>query len=146
MNFDELKSRDVKDLRKLAAQYGIRVGGRAKPETIAKMIVEFIQNKPKQEMQHPAEKPAIQEAQLNTEEAVRHALGDLLNKPGFFAIFENNTWWFKYKGAEECGHMSVPLRLIKTKAMQVSRGAILPRGFLDKKLNASETSGIVMMT
>jgi len=147
MNFDELKSRDVKDLRKLAAQYGIPTGPRSKAETIAKSIVEFVMNQPKlDQLKHPAEQPAPQVANLNTEEDVRKVIAKYLEKPGFTASFgDDNTLWFKCRGAEECGHMSVPLRVIKSKAESLSRGAIAPRGFYDSKINHTPNSGTVLM-
>lgn len=145
MNFDELKSRDVKDLRLLAGQYGIRVGGRAKAETIAKLIVEFVANKPKDALKHVAE---AQKApmHINTEDEVRIVLKTVLEKPGFTVQFlEDNTWIFKCRGAEESGHMSVPLRVIRSKAEGVSRGASNPRGLRDHQTNSTFNSGTILM-
>lgn len=64
-----------------------------------------------------------------TEEQVREAAAAFINKEGFVAIFATDpetgarTWHFKYKGAEDCGNMDVPLKVIVTKAESVSRGA-----------------------
>ena len=129
MKYEELISRDVKDLRVLAAQYSIRTHPRHKPETIAKLIIEHLQNAPKQQqMKHVAELPSEKPIVLNTEDQVREAIKTALAKPGFEAKFlPDNTWWFRCKGAEEAGHMSVPLRVIKMKADSVSVGARRPR-------------------
>lgn len=147
MNYAELCARDVKDLRQLAAQYGIKTGPRSKAETIAKAIVEFVTNKPKQtEMKHPAEQPAPVEAVLNTEEQIRTAIARQLEKPGFTATFmPDDTVIFRCRGAEESIHMASILRVIKSKAESVSRGATALRGIKDDKLNPTANSGLVMM-
>ena len=147
MNFEELKSRDVKSLRELAAQYGIRTHHKNTAETVAKLIFEFVANQPKVEaMKHPAEMPVKAPPKMNTEAEVREAIAKQLEKPGFVAEFlPDDTWYFKYKGAEESGHMTVPLRWIKIKAEGVARGAVNPRGLYDNKLNSTPNSGIVLM-
>lgn len=148
MNFDELKSRDIKELRLLAAQHGIKTGPRSKAETIAKQIVEAITITPQnveQVLRHPAEEPRPA-VNLNDEETIRETLKTIIAKPGFTIEFPgDNTCIFKCRGAEESIHMSSPLRVIKSKAEGVSRGATRPRGFLDKQTNPTANSGIVMM-
>ena len=128
MNFDELKSRDIKDLRILAAQYGIKTHHKAKAESVAKLIVEHITVKPQQpDLKHPAEKPVEKKLVVHTEEQVREVIAPFANKEGFRAEFyPDNTWFFHYKGAEESGHMSCALRVIRMKAESVSRGARKP--------------------
>jgi hypothetical protein len=147
MNFDELKSRDIADLRKLAAQYGIRTHHKQKPETIAKLIVEFVANKPTgEQLKHPAEQPQKEPLKINSEDEIRATIARQLEKPGFTADFPgDDTWLFRCRGAEEAGHMSVPLRVIRSKAESVSRGAISPRGIVDNKINPTANSGLVMM-
>lgn len=129
MNYAELVSRDVGDLRQLAAQYGIKTHHKAKAETIAKAIVEHITPEPQpkpETMQHPAElaKPALV---IHTEEQVREVIAPYAKLEGFVAKFPgDDTWYFARKGAEEAGHMSCPLRDIKTRAEMVSKGARKP--------------------
>ena len=144
MNINELSQRDPKDLKKLALQYGIHVDLRkVDAAAIARMIVDVIQNKPK-ELKHPTQEPK-EAAVCNTEEEIRAAIKPYTDK-GLEAIFPgDNTWWFKYKGAEEAGHMSVALRRIKTAAQTVSRGAYVMRGLKDKQLNSTANSGLVRM-
>ena len=146
MNWDELKQRTVSDLRKLAAQYGIPTHHRQKAETIAKLIVEYVMNKPKTEdikQQEPVQKPDLH---INTENEVRDACKTLLEKPGFTVLFPgDDTVIFKCRGAEESIHLSSALQTIKMKATSVSRGSMNPRGFLDKQTNHTPTSGVVMM-
>ena len=147
MNYDELKSRDIKDLRKLAAQYGIKTHPRHKPETVAKLIVEHITAKPhgQDQMKHVAELTK-EPAKINTEDEIKDAIKHLLEKPHFTITFPgDDTWIAKCRGAEESGHMSVPLRVLRSKCEGVARGAIVPRGFNDKQLNPTANSGIVMM-
>lgn len=145
MNYAELITRDVKDLRHLAAQYGIKTGPRSKAETIAKLIVEHITAKPQQAMQHPAEH-AKEPLRINTEEEVRDVIKHFTAKESFQVQFPgDNTWIFKCRGSEESGHMSVPLRVIRSKAESVSRGALNPRGLKDNPINPTPNSGIVLM-
>jgi hypothetical protein len=147
MNYAELITRDVADLRVLAAQYGIKTHHKAKAETIAKLIVEYIANKPAQDqMKHPAELPQPKPSIFNSEDEIRTAIARQLEKPGFTVTFPgDDTWIFKCRGAEESGHMTTPLRVIRSKAEGVARGAINPRGIKDNPLNPSVNSGIVLM-
>lgn len=135
MNFEELKSRDVKALRLLAAQHSIKTHHKHTAETIAKLIVEHVTAKPvhgQNAMKHAAEKPSKPPLIINTEEQVREALGPMLQKDGFIATFPgDDTVIFKCKGAEESIHLSSELRWIKIKAESVSRGARLPRAIKD---------------
>ena len=128
MNYAELISRDIADLRVLAAQYGIKTHHKAKAETIAKLIAEHIATpKPEQSLQHPAEKPAPPPLHINTEDEVLAAIAPYTKLEGFVARFPaDGTWYFSRKGAEESGHMSCPLRVIKVRAEMVSKGARKP--------------------
>ena len=127
MNYQELISRDVKDLRLLAAQYGIKVHGKSGVEKIAKAIIEHITTKPSEALQHSAEKPTSSPLIINTEESVLEAIAPYARLEGFVAKFPgDDTWYFSRKGCEESGHMSVPLRVIKMKAETVSKGARKP--------------------
>lgn len=147
MNIDELASRDPKELRILAAKYGIKTHHRAKAETIAKLIVEHVTTKPhgQDALKHAAEKPAKKEAVLNTEEEIRAVIAPFAAKDGYEVRFldNNTTWLFRYNGSEESGHCSVPLRLIRIKAEGVSRGARRPRAISD--VMHGGTSDLVLM-
>lgn len=127
MNYNELVSRDVADLRTLAAQYGIKTHHKAKAETIAKAIVEHITPKPQAEtLKHPAEQPKAALV-VNTEDQVREVIAPFAKLDGFVVRFPgDDTWYFARKGAEEAGHMSCPLRVIRMKAETVSKGARKP--------------------
>lgn len=146
MNYAELASRDIKELRVLAAQYGIKTGPRSKAETIAKLIVEHITQppvKPQEQLKHVAELPK-EAPTINTEEQIRDAIKAYTAKPEFFVQFPgDDTWLFRCRGAEESGHMSCALRVIKMKADSVSRGARKPRGISDA-LHGGQ-SDVVMM-
>ena len=125
MNYNELISRDVKDLRVMAAQYGIKTHHKNTAEKIAKLIIEHVSNpKPQVEtLKHVAETPKPA-ALVHSEDEVREVIKNYAAKEGFSVQFPgDDTWIFKYKGAEESGHMSVPLRVIRMKAESVSKGA-----------------------
>jgi hypothetical protein len=123
INFDKLKDMTPEAIRTLAIQQGLSPHPRAKVATIAKQIIEKVTQPIKQELKHPAQLPPKREAKSNTEAEVREACQAFFAKPGFEAIFEGETWHFKYKGTEDTGHMSVPLRVIALKARTVSQGA-----------------------
>lgn len=127
MNFENLTKLPIEELRTLAAQHGIKPHHKAKPETLAKQIIDKVVNPApkKQEMQHPAQKPAAAPV-INTEEQVREACKAYFSREGYEVTFTGETWHFKYAGAEDTGHMSVPLRIIRMKAESVARGARKP--------------------
>lgn len=127
MDFSNLQNMELDALKELAFKQGLTPHHRVKKETLIKQIIENA-TKPqvKQEMQHPAEKKSP-EAKMNTEEEIRDACKQYFSKDGFEVTFHENTWRFRYKGAEDSGHMSVPLRVIRMKASTVAGGARLPR-------------------
>ena len=125
MDFDKLKDLSREELVHLAVRQGLTPHHRSKPETIIKQIIEAATTPPKpplQSMEHPAEKK-MPDAAVNTEEAVREACKAFFAKPGFEAIFTPTTWHFRCRGAEDSGHMSTIMRVIRMKADTVSRGA-----------------------
>jgi len=137
MNYAELISRDIADLRLLAAQYGIKTHHKAKVETIAKAIIEHITPKPVETLKHPAEQPSTQPINIHTEAEVLAAIAPYTKLDGFVAKFPgDDTWYFSRKGAEESGHMSCPLRVIRMKAETVSKGARKP--FLVKNADGQD--------
>lgn len=114
------------ELVQLAISQGLpKPHHKAKPETIAELIINHVTQPPKSpEMLHPAEKPQAAPAKIHTPDEVREACKAYFDKPGFEAIFnEDDTWHFKCRGAEDSGHMSCALRVIKMKAETVSHGA-----------------------
>lgn len=126
MDLSKLKELPVEKLRELAMQHGLAPHHKCKPETIANMIIEHVTTPAKApEMKHPAEKPNPA-LKINTEEEVREACKPFINKEGFEAIFTPETWYFRCNGAEDSGHMSTALRVIRMKAETISRGARRP--------------------
>lgn len=139
MIYEQLITRDIKDLRILAAQYGIKTHHKAKTETVAKLIVEHIATppvKPVDALKHVAEapKPALV---IHSEEAVRELLAKYLEKEAFTLTFPgDDTLIMRCRGCEESIHMSALLRVIKLKADTVSRGARKP--FMVKNTDGNE--------
>lgn len=61
----------------------------------------------------------------NTVEQVEEAIKEYTTK-GLKATFPGDgTWQFSFRGAEECGNLKIPLRVIVMKAANVSKGARL---------------------
>lgn len=120
MNLNNLMSMDRPALVELALKHGLKPHHKAKAETIAKQIIEHV-TQPKQEDVHPSQ-VAKPDPTLNTQEQVLDKIKPFVDR-GLEATFSGDTWTFKCRGAEECGHMSVPLRLIQQKARNVSYGA-----------------------
>lgn len=149
MNFEELKSRPLADLRILAAKYGIKTHHKAKAETVAKLIVEHITAPVKplaDAMKHPAEQQPKPPAPIHTEEAVRTAIKTALEKQGFTATFHgDDTATFRCRGAEESVHLSTVMRRIVMIANSVSVGARNPRILRDSQTNSTVNSGTIMM-
>lgn len=127
-NFDNIlqlgRTNKLDELRQLAITQGLKPHPRAKAMTLAQAIIDHVTQPPAlKEMTHPAERPQAAIA-MNTEAEVRAACAEYFNKQGYEAIFrDDDTWHFRYKGAEDSGHMSVLLRVIKLKAMTVAQGA-----------------------
>lgn len=124
MNFEQLKTKPREELVELAGKMGLQVHHKAGVDKIAKDIVEkaFEPVLNKDPMQHPAAAP-VKETIHNTPEQVNEAIKDYLAKDGYTAEYPgDNTWVFKYKGAEESGNLSIPLRVIKMKAGNVAKG------------------------
>lgn len=136
MDFSNLKNLPLDQLKVLARQYGVSTRGKIKQETIAKKILEAATAPQKSEMKHAAEQPKTA-LKINTEQEVREACIKYFNANGFEAIFKDDTWHFKCRGAEDCGHMSVPLRIIRMKAEMVARGARHPI-MLGKNVNGED--------
>lgn len=125
MNIQDLPTLTLVDLRKMAAQYSIRVHPRHSAESIATMIKEQIM-KPAN-MQHVAERPKAP-THISTENEVNEAIKGFVEKKGLEVVYPgDDTCIFKCKGAEESVHLSTPLRVIKMKAETVSHGARKPR-------------------
>lgn len=131
-NFDNILqlARDGKkqELLELARTQGLKVHHSCKPQTIAEAIINHVTQPVAQpQMKHPAEMPQAAPRKINTEEEVLAAIKPFM-KEGFDAKFyEDGTWHFRYKGSEDSGHMSVPLRVIRMKAESVSHGARAPK-------------------
>lgn len=134
MNFDNLKAMSKEQLRELAGKQGLKIHHSAKPETIIKHIMEAaLTPQPKPAMQHQAEKPQ-RPVDHNTQAEVEEALADIKRRiPEFKTIYneEENTVHFRCKGAEECVNLAIPLRVIKMKAQNISRGKLALIGLND---------------
>lgn len=128
---EELLLKTREELVEIAAKFNIDPHHRSKPETIVEQILEQAMhlNKPK-ESAPQKEKPILV---FNTQEQVLEAIEHYLSKDGFVCRFlPDNTWYFSFQGREESGSMSVPLSIIKIKAMNVAKGAIKLKGYGDK--------------
>lgn len=133
MNID-----NIEQARDLAKKMGLRVHHKSSMPTIIKQIMEAQKAPIAKPMEHKAEKAVTPEI-TNTEEQVLEAIKPYLTVDGFTAQFlSDNTWVFKRGKAEDSGNMSIPLRVIRMKAENVSRGTRQLRGFKD-------SDGIVMM-
>lgn len=129
---------NIEQARDLAKKMGLRVHHKSSMPTIIKQIMEAQKVPITKPMEHKAEKAVTPEI-TNTEEQVLEAIKPYLTVDGFTAQFlPDNTWVFKRGKAEDSGNMSIPLRVIRMKAENVSRGTRQLRGFKD-------SDGIVMM-
>lgn len=124
MNFtlEQLMTQTDDQVRSIALSLNIKPHPRAKKETIARQIIQQPSAQQSEAMKHVAELPQAA-PDMNTPEQVTAAIAKYA-KEGFEVKFldNNSTWNFKYKGAEDSGHMSTKLRLIVQRAEYVSKG------------------------
>lgn len=143
MNFEHLKTMDASQLREIAGKQGLHVHHKAKNETVIKQIMEsaLLPKSPTPEMQHMAAQPA-KPVYNHTEEDIEALIAPIKARiPQFEAIYPNDgTWIFRCKGAEESGNMSIPPRVIKMKAENVSRGRLILMG-LNEHFDKTTASG-----
>lgn len=123
-----IKTNNLDGMRDLARSQGVKFHHNAGVKTLGQAVLDAITQVPAQtELKHPAAQPAPVEAHIHTEAEVRERCAKWFNKEGYVAKFENDTWHFKYKGAEDSGHMSAAMRVIMMKAENVSLGARVMR-------------------
>jgi hypothetical protein len=116
-----LSDKSLTELRNIATRMNIKWHHRAKAETLINAITKARPVNP-QPMHHKAETP-VQPTITNTEDDIRQVMQPFLAKEGFLLNFPGDgTWIIQYKGAEESGNCSIPLRVIRNKAENVSRG------------------------
>jgi urease gamma subunit len=125
--------------RKVAEKLNIKHTDNASDENLAhqiaqqpKSLIAKAVNEAAAELKHVAEVPkaAVYE---NTPEQVMETIKAIAAKDEFKVNFPGDgTWHFAYKGAEECGNLSIPLRVIKMKAENVAKGARKIKGFRDE--------------
>lgn len=130
----DLENKTADELRALAKELNIKVHGMAKPETIIKQIQAQSPHRVVGAEKNMEAKYARKVAQehKNSIEDVKEALERLSLPEDFQAKFnrEENTWWFRYNGAEDSGNLNIPLRLIVSAAVYVAKGrrALLAMG------------------
>lgn len=126
MNAAQLQGKTPDELRAIAVSLKIRPHPRAKAETLINQILQQPQAYVANAMEHKAVAPA-KPVHNNTPDMVLDAIKPFSAKDGFIAEFpDDGTWVFKYKGAEESGNLAIPLRVIKMKAENVSKGRRAP--------------------
>ncbi len=144
----DLTGKSLEELRTIAKQLNINPHHNAKAETIAYQIMQQPQSALKAAMDPMEHKAAQPQAPVivNTVESIRAAISEFLKKEGFVADFPgDDTWIFRYKGAEDSGNISIPLRVIKQRATIVARGAARLKSMgRDNTYPGSYTDNILM--
>lgn len=118
--FDTLKSKPVEELRTLAIKSGLKPHPRAKPETLARQIVEATAPKPTQQ-----QAPVTREApHMHSEEEIRSMLAPYKNISVSFP--DDGTFIMTNGKAVESMHMtSVPAVILGPKhAALINRGEL----------------------
>lgn len=143
----DLTGKSLEEIRAIAVDLGIKPHHKASAQTICKQIMQQPKANAKeaiQRMDHVAAMPAAAPIQ-NSQDDVLQAIKAFLAKPGFEAKFpDDSTWFFSCRGAEESGHLSVPLRVIKSKAEQVSHGRRQLRGLGKDLVNGTYGDNILL--
>jgi hypothetical protein len=131
----DLIGKDKKQLKEIAAQVGVQtIDGRSNEDTIIKEILRAVQPAPQPdiELRHSSQKP-VEKPKVHTPDEVRAKIQNFLDKEGFEAKFDDETWHFRYNGREDSGHLSTDMRVIVMKAESVARGRLSLKGFKDGK-------------
>ena len=129
---EDFVGKTEQEIRDIAEKLNIKAHHKAKPETIVNQILQQGQAYVADAMKHPAERSNPVISYVNTPDDVRNAIKHIASKDGFECRFlDDNTWHFRCKGAEDSGNLSIPLRVIVTKAEMVSRGKRSLLGFKD---------------
>lgn len=124
MDINNLKNLPREDLVKLAAQYGVPVHHKAKPEKIIRDIGEAISTQAKPKVAEAKPEAPKKVVVIQTEDDVRASINHVLAKEGYLIKFNgDDTVTFRYKGAEECIHLSSSPLKIKRVAEDVAKGA-----------------------
>lgn len=151
MMLEKLSKLPIEELRSMAAVRGVRHRKNARADTIAALILQAEtaqpapQPKKEDEMKHPAAR-VVEQPVPHTKEAVLEAIAKFAAKDGFEAMFPGDgTWHFKCKGAEECGNLAIPMRVIVMKADSVSRGRRAPMSLGTSFVNGTYGDTILMV-
>lgn len=120
----DLSKFTTEELRKLADTLGLKPHHKASDETVINQIMQQPMSRIEAAINGKVEKPVVV-ASVNTKEQVLESIKKFTEKEGFSASFndKDNTWHFKCRGAEDSGNLSIPLKVIVTKADMVSKGA-----------------------
>lgn len=141
---DALKKQSAEELRALAVKYGVKVHHKAGQEKLVQAIVEHmtmpqVVAKPVMDLTHPALKvEAARNPVLTQEDVLLLTERFTARRPEFSVTFpDDNSWHFKYKGAEDSGSMDTLSRVIVMKAETVARGRVAPRGAPGGRVNGT---------
>jgi hypothetical protein len=87
-------------------------------------------------LKHVSQQKPPEQIKIHSAQEVRDAINEHfrkrgkespLDKEGFQALFDEQTWTFRYRGREDSGHLSTSMRVILMKMEQVAAGAIKPK-------------------
>lgn len=118
------RGRPRKELVEVAEKLNIKQSPNETEESLAYKVGQQSEARVNDAMKHVAERPAQTVEHSNTPEGVLAAVQHLIDGKGLTATFMDNdtTVIFKCGGVEESVNLSIPLRVIKQKAENVSRG------------------------
>lgn len=122
---DDLEQKTEKQLRAIAKELKVKLHHRAGTRSIIQQI--------RKQQKHRVEAAAVIQADheqrlaepklSNSEDDILQAIAPYTKIEGFIAEFpKDGTWIFTCRGAQDSGSMDIPLRIIKNKAMYVSKG------------------------
>lgn len=120
---ERLQEKTRKELFASAKELGISVTPSTTNADMINKILSQQAHRIEETLVHVAETPK-EAVYHTTKEDVLNAIKHITDaKEKFEAIFYNdNTWHFKFNGAEESGNLSIPLRVIVMKANNVAKG------------------------
>jgi len=123
MNREELAGKSREELVTIAKKLNINPHHKASEATIIEKIMQQPVAYQDDALKHVAEKP-VAPVQHNTEDDIRNVLKPFTDKGLELSFPGDGTWVINMRGRNESGNMQIPLRVIRIKAENVSRGPL----------------------
>lgn len=126
-------SNSFEELKAAADKAGLKYHPNISEETLRARLNQQPKAVIEDALKHPTQVVGVVDVVYNTKEEVLEVIKPFMDK-GMVATFneDEHTWYFSYNGRDECGNMSAPLRVIRMKAENVSKGRLAMNAYKDE--------------